>query len=53
MRQVPNVPVKDVDLETEDGLLVWDVDLDTRGPGHVEVLVDAMTGKVLRVRHEP
>jgi uncharacterized membrane protein YkoI len=50
--RVPGAPVKDVDLETENGVLVWQVDLDTEGSGHEEVLVDALTGKVLRVEHE-
>jgi uncharacterized membrane protein YkoI len=50
--RVPRAPVKDVDLETENGVLCWEVDLDTPGSGHDEVLVDATTGKVLRVEHE-
>jgi uncharacterized membrane protein YkoI len=49
---VKGAPVKDVDLETENGVLVWEVDLDTAGSGHEEVLVDAYTGAVLRVSHE-
>lgn len=51
-RQVPNAPIQDVDLETENGVLVWEIDLDTAGPGHAEVLVDANTGRVLRRTHE-
>ncbi len=49
---VPGAPVKDVDLETEDGVLVWEIDLDTAPSGHEEVLVNANSGKVLRKRHE-
>lgn len=51
-KTVPDAPIKDVDLETEDGVLVWEIDLDTAGPGHEEVLVDANNGKVLRQTHE-
>lgn len=51
-RQVPNAPITDIDLETENGVLVWEIDLDTAGPGHAEVLVDANTGKVLRQKHK-
>jgi uncharacterized membrane protein YkoI len=50
--RVPGSPVKDIDLETKNGVLVWEVDLDAPGSGHDEVLVDATTGKVLRVEHE-
>jgi uncharacterized membrane protein YkoI len=50
--RVKGAPVQDVDLETENGVLVWEVDLDTAGSGHEEVLVDAYTGAVLRVSHE-
>ena len=45
-------PIKDIDLETENGILVWSVDLDTPGPGHEEVMIDATTGAVLRQHHE-
>lgn len=50
-RRVPGAPIKDVDLETENGVLVWEVNLET-GIGREEVLIDAVTGQVLRVRHD-
>ncbi len=44
--------VKDVDLERENGILVWEVDVDTPGEGHEEVLIDANTGRILSTHHE-
>jgi uncharacterized membrane protein YkoI len=51
-KAVPNAPIKDVDLERENGVLVWEIDLNTAGDGHEEVLIDATTGKILRQHHE-
>lgn len=44
--------VTDVDLERENGLLVWTADVHTPGPGHEEVTIDATTGRILRTHHE-
>jgi uncharacterized membrane protein YkoI len=41
-----------VDVETKNGVVVWEVDLDTPGKGHAEVLIDANTGNVLRAKRE-
>lgn len=51
-QRVPNAAIKDVDLETEHGILVWEIDLDTPGPGREELMIDATTGAVLRQHHE-
>jgi uncharacterized membrane protein YkoI len=52
LRQVPNGKIKDSDLETENGYLIWEVEVDTPGKGHEEVIIDAQTGVVLSQRHK-
>lgn len=53
LRRFPTAKkVKDADLEMENGVLVWEVDVDTPGEGHEEVLVDANSGRILRTTHE-
>jgi uncharacterized membrane protein YkoI len=52
LRQVPNGKVKDADLETENGILIWEVEVDTPGKGHEEVIIDAQTGVVLSQKHK-
>jgi uncharacterized membrane protein YkoI len=47
LRRAGSGKVKDVDLEMENGRYVWEVDVDTSGKGHQEILVDAHSGRVL------
>jgi uncharacterized membrane protein YkoI len=44
--------VKDVDLERENGVFIWEVDVDTPGKGHQEVLINAHSGAVLQQTHK-
>jgi hypothetical protein len=53
LAKVPGGKVKEAELEEEDGLLVWCIDItgpDTKD--ETEVLVDAKTGKVVSVSKE-
>lgn len=50
-QQVPRAKVEDVELETEHGRLVWDVELTANGTEY-KIDVDAKTGEVLRVRQD-
>ena len=51
LSRFPGGKVKDIDLETENGIAVWEVDVDTVGKGHEELLIDAHTGAVLQQRY--
>jgi uncharacterized membrane protein YkoI len=46
--RVPNGRIEESDLETENGYLVWEIDLDTPGSGGQELLIDAMSGTILQ-----
>lgn len=46
------VSIKDIDLERENGVLVWEVEVETPGRGHEEVMIDAHTGVVLKQAHK-
>ena len=48
VRNGRNTRVTDVDLERENGILIWEVDVDTPGRGYTEVMVDARSGRVLQ-----
>ena len=48
LRRVPNGTIKDIDLERENGVLVWEVEVVTPGKGREEVIIDAKTGAVLQ-----
>jgi len=52
LRQVVNGTIKDVDLERENGILVWEVEVDTPGKGHEEIMIDAHTGAVLQQKYK-
>lgn len=53
LKAVPNNQgVKSEKLKTEDGVLVYVVDVATPGPGHREVRVDARTGVVIENKAE-
>jgi uncharacterized membrane protein YkoI len=50
---VPNGNVVSAELEREHGKLVWSFDLAQSGkPGATEIQVDALTGKIVSVKHE-
>ncbi len=52
LARVPNQQgVKSVKLEREDGLLVYKVEVETPGPGHQDVRVNASNGSVVSDRH--
>jgi uncharacterized membrane protein YkoI len=52
LKRVPNGEVRDIDLERENGLAIWEVEILTPGkPGQHQVQIDAMSGKVIRFRH--
>lgn len=46
LKAVPGAVVRDIELEEEDGYLVWDVDMRHEGR-EVELLIDAGDGSVL------
>lgn len=48
---VPDAPVTAVELDRDDGVLVWKIALNTPGKGYEEVRVDATTGQVLSQEH--
>jgi uncharacterized membrane protein YkoI len=53
MRRFPSAKnVKDSDLKMENGMLVWEVSVDTPREGHEEVTINANTGHILRTHHE-
>src|SRR6185503_15279224 len=39
-------------LKTKDGVVVYEFDIETPGPGHQEVRVDAHSGAIVASRHE-
>ena len=47
-----DAPVAVAELERDDGVLVWKIDLNTPGKGYEEVRVDATTGQVLSQEHK-
>src|SRR5947207_12451250 len=47
-----NQGVKSEKLKTVDGMLVYEFNIETPGPGHSEVRIDANTGTVLKNEHE-
>lgn len=54
LARVPNTRVLVLELEREDGRLIYSFDLKVPGKrGHYEVDVDALTGGVLRAAFEP
>ncbi len=54
LKRVPGSAVKELELEREHGVLIWSFDLTVAGtPGVEEVEVDALTGKIVGVEHEP
>lgn len=53
LRRVPGGTIQELELEREDGKLVYSFDIKVAGKaGITEVLVDALTGKVVSVEHE-
>jgi uncharacterized membrane protein YkoI len=53
LRSVPNNEgVKSAKLKTKEGRPVYEFDIETPGPGHQEVRVDARTGAILSSKHE-
>ena len=51
--KVPNGMVKSAELEREHGKLIWSFDVAQSGKsGVTEVQVDAVTGRVVSIRHE-
>lgn len=52
-RRVPKGTIEAVELEREDGRLIFSYDIKTSGKSGIdEVNVDAMTGKIIGVSHE-
>jgi uncharacterized membrane protein YkoI len=52
LARVANGSVKSIDLERENGITVWEVDVETPGKGHQELLIDAHSGVVLQQKHK-
>ena len=53
LNSVPNNQgVKSEKLKTEDGVLVYEFDIETPGSGHREVRVDATSGVIVQNKHE-
>jgi uncharacterized membrane protein YkoI len=53
MRHVPNgSSIRDIDLERENGIMVWEVEVETPGKGYTEVMIDAHSGTVLQQTHK-
>lgn len=53
LRRVPGGAIQELELEREDGKLVYSFDIKVaRRAGITEVLVDALTGKIVAVEHE-
>jgi uncharacterized membrane protein YkoI len=53
LRQVPGGRVQALELEREDGALLYSWDIKVRGkPGITEIHVSAIDGKVLSTEHE-
>jgi uncharacterized membrane protein YkoI len=53
LAKAPGGTVKEAELEKEDGVLVWSIDITTPGSKDItEVLVDAKTGKVISTETE-
>lgn len=53
LARVPNGAVKSEELERENGHLIYSYDITVQGKSGIEeVAVDALTGKVLSVKHE-
>ena len=50
--RVANGSIKSIDLERENGVMVWEVDVETPGKGYQELLIDAHSGVVLQQRHK-
>lgn len=52
LRRVPGGEISEIDLERENGLAIWEIEIKTPGqPGHHQVQIDAMSGKVIRFSH--
>jgi len=52
-KRVPNATIARVELERENGKLIYSYDMKTKGKSGVdEVNVDAVTGKIISVAHE-
>ena len=53
LRRVPRGTIQELELEREDGKLVYSFDIKVAGKaGITEVQVDALTGKIVSVEHE-
>jgi uncharacterized membrane protein YkoI len=52
LSRVANGSIKDIDLERENGIMVWEVDVETPGKGYQELLIDAHSGVVLQQKHK-
>jgi uncharacterized membrane protein YkoI len=53
LRRVPGGTIQELELEREDGKLVYSFDIKVAGKaGITEVQVDAVTGKIVAVEHE-
>lgn len=50
--RVRNGTIKDIDLERENGVMLWEVAVNTPGKGYEEILIDANSGVVLQQRYK-
>jgi uncharacterized membrane protein YkoI len=52
LKRVPEGTVRDIDLERENGLAIWEVEILTAGQrGHHVLHIDAMSGDVILFKH--
>src|SRR5688572_899755 len=52
LTRVANGSIKSIDLERENGIVVWEVDVQTPRRGYQELLIDAHSGVVLQQKHK-
>lgn len=50
--QFPNARIKEIELDTEDGKLVYEVELVTANGQKKEVRIDALTGRIEKIKND-
>lgn len=52
LQQFPNAQIKEIELDTEDGRLVYEVELITADRRKKELHVNARTGQIEKIEHD-
>ena len=52
LRRVPNGSIREMSLKKDDGILVWEVEVQNAGNGRTELTIDAQTGTILKQKNK-